>query len=185
MYCINENNELIKLSLLRSTDLISGGDPKAWGVKDNLMIGTVNLSFAIMPFDGNDSLIPAKEQNINSQPMYYFDSTDLHMFTGGRPVVQDGDVGELYFPKDKYENMNLPHKKGILKISDDVCVTALKKAETTDSVILRAYNPSEDNKENVLELSGKELFKTNLAETIQESFENCIGKKEIKTVLIK
>ncbi len=184
----NENNKLIKLSLLRSIDMISAGvvDPKAWGVKDNLMLGTVNLSFAIMPFDDNDAYIPAMEQNFNSQPLYNFDSTDTHMFAGGRPTVQDGDVGELYFPKDEYETLELPHRNSLISVNNEVCVTALKKAEKSRDVVLRVYNPTDYEVDNAVIAHGKkEIVKTNLAETANAKFDNKIGKKKIETIIIK
>ena len=182
----NENNKLIKLSLLRSMDMISSAgvvDPKAWGVKDNLMLGTVALSFSILPFNGDDKHIPAMEQNINSQPIYNFDSTDTRMFTGGRPTVQDGDVGELYFPKDEYETLELEHRNSLITVNDSLCVTSLKKAENTDDIILRMYNPLEVEIDNVV-LSDKKIMKTNLAETSLQQFNNRIGKKRIETLKI-
>ncbi|MBR5308544.1 MAG: hypothetical protein IKU43_07220 [Clostridia bacterium] len=182
----NRSNKLIGLSLLRSTDMILAGviDPKAWGVKDNLMTGTYNLSFAILPFDGNAGQIPAMEQSINSQPLYHFDSTDIYMFAGGRPVVQDSDVGELYFPKDKYESLELEHSAGLISVNDGVCVTALKKAVKTDDIILRMYNPSDSSVDNVVSFDGGRISKTNLAEAEEAEFDNCIGKKEIETLKI-
>ena len=44
-------------------------------------------------------------------------------------VVQDGEVGELYFPKDKYEFLELEHRDSLFSVNDNVCVTTLKKAE--------------------------------------------------------
>jgi alpha-mannosidase len=185
----NENNKLIKLSLLRSMDMISSAgvvDPKAWGVKDNLMLGTVALSFSILPFNGDDKHIPAMEQNINSQPIYHFDSTNIRMFTGGRAIVQDGDVGELYYPHDKYENKALPHIIQFADVDDSICITALKKCEKSNNVVLRGYNTTDNQvRDGIKVLLDKQIIKTNLAETEQKPFDNVINKKEIVTVILK
>ena len=186
----NEYNSLIKLSLLRSTDMISFGygsnTAKAWAVEDNLMLGTTEVSFAIMPFDGDAKNIPAIEQNINAQPLYMFDSTDIHMFSGGRPAVQDTEIPELYFPKDKYENLNLPHEGQLMEINKGVCVTALKKAEKSKDIVLRVYNPTDTEITDIVSMkTNKELSKTNLAESLVLVYDNKIAEKEIQTLIIK
>lgn len=183
----NTENTMIKLSLLRSVDMIAAGvsDPIAWGVSDNLMIGKTKLSFAIMPFDGDDSAIAAKEQNVNYQPLYYFDSVDTKAFSGGRVAVQDGDVGELYYPGDEFEALSLPHSMSLIKTGGGICVTALKKAEKTDGIILRAYNPWEEAKDEVFSFDfGGEITRTNLSEKEYAAFDNTVSGKKIITLLL-
>lgn len=182
----NEHNRLIKLSLLRSTDMIMAdlNDPNLWGVKDNLMLGEVELTFAIYPFGVNDGSIPAMEQNINNQPIYAFDSTDIYMFYGGKDAVQDSDSKELFFEKEAYGELEFEHKSSLLSVNDNVCVTALKKAEKTNDIILRAYNPSNAKVSNVLAFDNRKIVKTNLAETVELPFDNEIGKKQILTLII-
>ena len=183
----NENNKLIKLSLLRSMDRISTFSlGREWRTDENVMLGTYNTTFAIMPFGDDEQIIPAMEQNINSQPLYHFDSTNIRMFTGGRAIVQDGNVDELYYNYDKYENLNLPHVQQFIDVDETMCVTALKKAENSKNTVIRMYNPWDDAKRDVLTvLLDKNLVKTNLAETKETEFDNFAGKKEIVTVVIK
>ena len=182
----NEENKLIKLSLLRSVDMIAGGvsDPKAWGVSDDLMLTSFSLSFAIMPFDGNDGAIPSLEQRINYQPVYYFDSTDTRMFAGGRPTVQDGDVGELYFPKDGYASLRLPHSGSALSVKKELCVSALKRAENSKNIILRLYNPTSTDISSPINSNGLSVSRTNLSETITLPYDETVGKKKIATLVL-
>ena len=182
----NEENKIIKLSLLRSVDMIAGGvsDPKAWGVSDDLMLTSFNLSFAIMPFDGNDSAIPSLEQRINYQPVYYFDSTDTRMYAGGRPTVQDGDVGELYFPRDDYASLKLPHVGSAISVKEEVCVSALKRAENSQNVVLRLYNPAKTDISNPISANGLTVSRTNLSESISLPYDERIGKKKIDTLVL-
>lgn len=182
----NENNKLIKLSILRSMDRISDYNTgREWNTLENVMFGTYNTSFAIMPFGDDEALIPAMEQNINSQPIYHFDSTNIRMFTGGRAIVQDGDVGELYYPHDKYENKALPHIIQFADVDDSICITALKKCEKSNDVVLRGYNTTDNQvRDGIKILLDKQITKTNLAETEKKEFDNVIGKKEIVTVIL-
>lgn len=183
----NENNKLIKLSLLRSMDRISTfSQGREWRTDENVMFGTYQTTFAIMPFCDEEAIIPAIEQNINSQPVYHFDSTNIRMFTGGRAIVQDGDVDELYYSYDKYENLKLPQVQQFIDVNENCCVTALKKAEKSKDVVIRMYNPGDDIQHDVLTvLTDKIVVKTNLAETKQTEFDNTASKKEIVTVVIK
>lgn len=182
----NENNKLIKLSLLRSMDRISNfSSGREWNTEENVMFGTYKTSFAIMPFGSDDGDIAAMEQIINAQPLYICDSTNIRMFTGGRPIVQDGDVDELYYPHDKYENVELPHIIQFADVDDSICITALKKCEKSNDVVLRGYNTTDNQvRDGIKILLDKQITKTNLAETDKKEFDNVIGKKEIVTVIL-
>ena len=63
-------------------------------------------------------------------------------------------------------------------------MTTLKKAEKNDDIILRLYNPSDNELDNVVKSSDRKIIKTNLAETISAKFDNRIGKKGIETLKI-
>lgn len=182
----NADKSVMKLSILRSTDVIvHGADERMWGDSDNLMLGKTEVLFAIMPFDGNDAEIPAYEQNISYQPLYWCDSTNVRMFTGGRPAVQGGEFFEQYFAPDKYADMNLPQRKSFIGVDGRVCVSALKKAEACDSVVLRVYNPTDCGMENIIDADGRKVVKTDLTEDAREDFSNSIAKKEILSVMIE
>ena len=179
----NSEKEIVRLSLLRSTDVISDIDYRKWGNSDNLMIGQTEVSFALMPFNGDDSTIAAYEQNVAYQPLYWCDSTDIRMFTGGRPAVQDGDVDKLYFKKDTYEKLNLPHTKELLQVSENVCVSALKKAESNKKIVLRIYNPQDESVNDVIK-TDKQMIITDMQEKAMNVFENKVSGKEIATIYI-
>ena len=180
----NTEQEILKLSLLRSVDMISNvdSDERAWGVKENLMLGNTEVTFALMPFGDDASSVHAMEQNVCYQPVYWCDSTNIKMFTGGRPAVQSGDVDKLYFEKDSYESMQLPYKNSFINVNKKVCVTSLKKAEKTQQVVLRMFNPSDDKINGIIKT--KNAIKTDLKEEKRERFSNCIDKKEILSLFI-
>lgn len=179
----NEIDEKLRLSLIRSIDEIFKGDfdSRIWGVEDNLMLGTYEQSFAIMPFTGNGEEVAAMEQNINSQPLYYFDNIDVKMFSGGRPAVQDTEIDEIYYPEDKYADISLPHKRQLLSVSNKVVVSALKKEEKGDGAVLRVFNPTTSMVNNVL-LTACDCKKTDMSEKSDEGFDNTAPAKKIITL---
>ena len=182
----NEYDELLKISLLRSVDLISrGSDPIAWSAEDNLMQGKTAVSFALMPFGADCDTIPSMEQNINSIPLYWFDSIDTHMFVGGRPAVQDSDVDEIYFPKDEYEKLKLPHKNQFIKVNDKLCMTALKKAENKNNFVLRMYNPMQKPVKEAVSSKKYKFTRTDLKELENQNFDGDISQKEILTLFME
>lgn len=181
----NADKSVMKLSLLRSTDMICfGSDERKWGNSDNLMLGEIETCFALMPFDGDDGAIPAYEQNVAYQPLYWCDSTDVQAFTGGRPAVQGGEFFDLYVIPDKYRDMKLPQSHSFIDVNESVCVSALKKAEKGDSVVLRMYNPGKESVENIIGGYEGNIVKTDLKEEAREEFSNQIEKKEILSVII-
>lgn len=182
----NEDDAFLMVSLLRSVDLISrDSDIRAWAAEDNLMMGKTEVSFALMPFGTDCDIIPAMEQNINSKPLYWFDSIDTHMFVGGRPAVQDSDVDEIYYPEDEYEALKLPHKDQFINVNDKICVTALKKAENKKNVVLRMYNPTEIDVKEAVSSKKYKFLKTDLREQESQSFKGDISPKEILTLFME
>lgn len=174
----------IYLSLLRSTGLISSpnSDKRFWASEDNFMMGSVNLSFAIMPID-DETKIHSLEHEVNYEPLYWFDSVDTLLFEGGNADVQTTDVKELYFFEDEYSYINLPHKGNLININPNMCVTAFKCTENDSGYVIRMYNPYENNIENVITTQNM-VVKTNMDENSEKEFNNIAEKKEIISLKI-
>ena len=136
-----------------------------------------------MPYKEDDSFAASYEKIVNNKPICYCDSVNKKKFVGGTPAVQSSDVREVFIKKDKYESLVLPHKKQIFDISDEVLVSTLKKAENSDDLILRVYNPWEEEKE--ISLEGYDVSETDFLEKSMKNFSGIVEKKKINTYKIK
>ena len=83
----------------------------------------------------------------------------------------------------EYEKLDLPHTKQYLMVNDKVCVTALKKAEKDDKVVLRVFNPVDKSISGVVQ--GYKFVKTDMREEMYEKFRNVIHGNEILSVFIE
>lgn len=175
----------IYISLLRSSGLISSpkSEKRFWAPDDNFMLGTTEVSFSISAIDENTK-VHAYENSISAQPLYWFDSVNIRMFEGGRADVQDSDVKELYFHKDEYEDIILPHRGQLFEVNDSMCVTAFKQAEDKSGYLLRMYNPYDCPIDDIAVLDN-DAMKINMAEDTEEPFDNHADKKEIISIKIK
>lgn len=176
----------IALSLLRSVDRITfnhAAQNGIWDSSENIMIGKTSLRFAVMPYSESDDIVPIYEKNVSVKPVHYFDSVDKKLYLGGKPTVQGSDVTEVYEKKDKFENIILPHKKQMIDIGNSVIVSAFKKAEKNDDIVLRVFNPFNDDKK--INLDGFDVEEINLIENSNEAFSGIVDRKKIKTYRIK
>ena len=96
----------------------------------------------------------------------------------------DGDVGELYFPKDGYASLRLPHSGSALSVKKELCVSALKRAENSKNIILRLYNPTSTDISSPINSNGLSVSRTNLYETITLPYDETVGKKKIATLVL-
>jgi len=175
----------IALSLLRSVGRITSNhvaESGIWDSSENVMKGKTKVSFAIMPYMGDDKIIPIYEKCVTSRPINYFDSVNKKLYLAGEPTLQGSDVQEFYEKKDDYSNLVLPNKKKLLNINNSLCVSAMKKAEESEDLILRVYNPW--NNDEILTVDGFECVETNFIERKNDKFSGSVEKKKIKTLKI-
>ena len=137
----------------------------------------------LLSYSESDDIVPIYEKNVSVKPVHYFDSVDKKLYLGGKPTVQGSDVTEVYEKKDKFENIILPHKKQMIDIGNSVIVSAFKKAEKNDDIVLRVFNPFNDDKK--INLDGFDVEEINLIENSNEAFSGIVDRKKIKTYRIK
>lgn len=172
----------VALTLLRSTEYISASncDAETWGVPENLMLGMeIEHEFAILPFT-DEAVLPAQEGLAACKLLSICEAYDIHTFVGGRPAVQDTETPELYYDHDNYADISLPMKGTLLSVSPEVCVTAFKRAEKSDDLILRAYNPTGTDRTHNIK-TDKKLTATDLAERRETALSDSVAPYKIAT----
>jgi alpha-mannosidase len=76
---------------------------------------------------------------------------NLCKFVGGRPAVQDSEIKEIFYRDDKYSKIFFPKERQFATINGKgIVLSALKKAEKDDGIILRVYNSC--NEESTFEM---------------------------------
>lgn len=176
----------IALSLLRSTGRINFthfADSGNWDASENVMFGKTRLNFAIMPYTGSDEIVPTYAKSVTVKPVYYCDSTNRKLFLAGETMIPGAAPIDIYEKKDKYDELNLPHTMKLLDMNSSLYVSAFKKAEADEDLILRIYNPWENKQKQAFD--GLKIAKTNLLEEKTEDYSEFIEKKEIATFKIK
>jgi alpha-mannosidase len=145
-------NGEIALTLLRSfttiNDIENIGEPARFSREStdfscpkSAMIGDFRLRAALRLGKMSRSEMANAYHDFLCPLSVVFDSADSHKFCGGRPCVQDSTLQELFFRDPPAELKTLPHEKGLMRVTGNVVVTALKPAENGVGYILRLFNP--------------------------------------------
>jgi alpha-mannosidase len=120
---------------------------ETWLAPENQCIRKIRLNMALYPHTGNyidsDACIRVKE--FQNPLLTYFQPVDIRKFAGGRPAVQDSEIKEIFFRQDPFRDLHLPRELKLLEIKGKgIVLSALKKAEKDDRLIVRVYNSSEE-----------------------------------------
>ena len=139
-----EESGTIAMTLLRVNDKIevnSLGD--TWQVPGNQCIGTTKINIALCPHKGDylEGKLPLLVREFQNPLLICFQPVDVHKFVGGRPAVQDSEIKEIFYREDKYSKVSFPKEVQFATIKGKgIILSALKKAEKDDGIILRVYN---------------------------------------------
>lgn len=153
-----EESGTIAMTLLRVNDKIevnSLGD--TWQVPGNQCLGNTKINMAICPHSGDysEGKVPVRVREFQNPILSCFQAVNVHKFVGGRPAVQDSEIKEIFYREDKYSKVSFPKDLQFAAITGKgIVLSALKKAEQDDGIIIRVYNSA--NEESSFEM---EYFK--------------------------
>jgi alpha-mannosidase len=168
---------------------VGGGDQ--WLSPENQCLRKISLRFGVLPYQHGvvAAGIAVESVQFRAGLTAYYTSRDEKRFMLGRPAVQDTRIHEYYFHPDPYETVKIPDNQSLLTAAGDgMLVTALKKAEKGDSLILRAVNLRNCDSTFSVQAPGK-LSLSNMSEDAadllgENSADVPAGAKKIVTVKI-
>lgn len=186
----------LAFTVLRATGLIRreywtleqvGGDQ--WVSPENQCLKKITMNFGIAAYqaDAATARIPQLAAQFRTGVYSFFFPSDGRRFQRGRAVVQDAGVNDFYYLPDAYAGIEIPENRSALEITPDVMVTALKKAENRDDMVLRLVNLRKHGVQ--ASLSGP--FETKIISMDEHlcgeenrNVENVVRSKEIRTYLL-
>ena len=187
----------LALTLLRATGVISRGSDgrftngDTWLCPDNqclrLMKGRLAAAFFA---PGEDYKAFALAKSFRVPVLAWGTACDSRKFSGGRPAVQDSDLAELFYLPDQNPGLSVPDRQSMVQVEGPgLCVTALKRAEDGDGLILRVVNLSDQPVDGKITAKGT-LTPSSLSETPRENpskdqISRRFGPKEIFTVRLR
>lgn len=189
----------LAFTMVRATGVISRnmetGKPvggEQWACPANQCHHTISGRIGLMPYAGSyiEVNVPVKSVQFRTGLLAYYTSCDERRFMQGRSAVQATDLGGFYYLPDPYKDVKIPDNKSFINVEGrGTLVTALKKAEAEDAIVLRTVNLSENETTLNVKASG-DIILTKMDEVSEKS----IGKnaastpmppKKIVTVKIK
>lgn len=198
-----ESEGTLAFTLVRSTPFITRiGNCEAvdnvWYIPGNQCIRDIGLRMALFPHEGDHIAAEAalKTKEFLNPVLCCFQPADVKKFMGGRPAVQDSEISEIFYREDPFAALILPLAGSFIDIrGKGIVLSAIKKADSSDMLIVRIYNSSTE--ESVLELNFINpihyAYKVNLAEEILQelSFKGSalipmkLKPKEILSIAVK
>lgn len=143
-----DRSGVLALTLVRATGRINEmgeGFPEddSWEVPENQCLRNLKLELALYPHRGD--AVASKAQNMSlafQNPLLALDTAvDTKKFLGGRPALQDDNLGESFYREDPYPEVHLSLCGSSISVAGGAFqVTALKKAWDRNGYILRFYN---------------------------------------------
>ncbi|MDD4494669.1 MAG: glycoside hydrolase family 38 C-terminal domain-containing protein, partial [Eubacteriales bacterium] len=174
----------------RSYDLSEGGGEN-WRVPENQCIRMITGGIGILPYTGGyiNAGIQKYAKLFRNKPLVYFTSCDTRKFKVGRATVQETDLDDYYYLTDPYEKVKVKDNKSLADINGTgITVSALKKAEGGDGIILRMVNLDEKAQNLTIKVNGV-IYQTSMNEKnrdyLCENELNCsLPSKKISTLFI-
>lgn len=146
---LRDRDGVIAMTLLRANSRISGGaQSDDYQTPENQCIRIIDLNMALYPHKGNEieAKCPEYMKEFQNKLLAYFQPVDVKKYTGGRPAVQDSEIKEIFFRKDKFSYVTIPKMVKLFDLEGTgVMQSAVKKAEYDDSIILRVVNLSDQD----------------------------------------
>lgn len=176
----------LAFTLVRATGRISEEGPglpedDAWVVPENQCLRPIVCELALLPLhaahSGCGRTLAAeaayRAKTFQNPLLAQSEPIERRKFMGGRTAVQDSSIAELFYRPLEYAACNLGRSAQLFSLeTDNVIVTALKKAWHADGYILRMFNAAPQTQQACLrlyEFAGYDAFVTNLEETEREA----------------
>ena len=186
----------IAFTLLRATGRINGASPTQTTEKhltpDKQCLRVYGGRLGLMPYVGTyvEAGVIAKAKEFRNPLMAHAVSNDRRKFTGGRAVVQDSAIKEAFLRPDKYAGVCIPDNTSAIGFKADagITVTAFKKAEDNDGLVLRMVNMSKEDGTVKIDAYGKTVYMSDMSEKGMKKLDGdtiAIRSKEIVTLRIK
>jgi alpha-mannosidase len=179
------DRNLLAFTLVRSTGWIiqNMGNDGYHKTPENQCIRKINHSIALYIHCNEEITKLVNKEIYYKNPMLaYFSAVDRNKFMGGRPGVQDSDIGEIFYRED-FSSTILPHQENAFKINNAV-VSSFKKSEDNNGYIVRTYNPTENSIIVDVDWNGS-IKQCNMQEIEINEFSSMLKPKEIKTIYIR
>jgi alpha-mannosidase len=189
----------IAVTLLRVNGKISADSQgETWQVPGNQCIGNIKINMALYPHKGDymEGNVPMSVREFQNPLLSCYQPVSLRKFLGGRPAVQDSEIKEIFYREDPYEKVILQREQHFVTINGKgIVLSALKRAEKDDRIIVRVYNSGNVDSSFEIEyfknLSTVEKVSLNETKIYDIAFIGCIIKditlkpKEIYTIALR
>ena len=188
---------VLAFTLLRATGVISrnsdgrftNGD--TWLAPENQCLRAMEGRLAAAFFaPGEDHRAFALAKTFRVPVLAWGTACDFRKFSGGRPAVQDSGLAELFYLPDQNPGLQVPHRQSLARVEGPgLAVTALKRAEDGQGLILRVVNLSDQPVEGSIACKGTlipaSLNEEARGEPCQDQLRRRFGPKEIFTLRIQ
>lgn len=149
----------------------------SYAFKGQQVLRHINLKIALMPHNGTytDKRLEVIQKQFQCPMTVSCNPADSKKFSGGRPAVQDSEIKEVFFHKDKYKDLKIGRAVKMFDISGEgIAVTAIKKSENNGGYVIRFYNASENSSKAKIDFFGKakNVALCNMEETEFKKLEN-------------
>lgn len=180
---------VIALTLLRANgEIVNNSKGDTWKVPGNQCLRSISVKMAIYLHKGDciasEAVLISRE--FLNPVLSCYQPVDTTKFTGGRPAVQDSAITEIFYREDPFADLILPHDVKFFDVKGKgVVVSAVKKSEKDDSIVIRLYNSTSEESEFELTFF-KSLISAVKVDMKEEALEElCFDGNTVKTVRIK
>ncbi|MDD2361526.1 MAG: glycoside hydrolase family 38 C-terminal domain-containing protein [Oscillospiraceae bacterium] len=191
------DEKAIALTMVRCTGVVSRhadlseGGGENWRAPENQCIRTVTGRAGILPYTGGyiNTGVYKYSKLFRNKPLAYFTSCDSRKFKVGRATVQETDLQDYYYIQDPYAKVKIKDNSSLVEVlGTGVSVSALKKSEGGDGIILRVVNLDENTQDLNVKAKGV-IYKTTMHEKRRDyicsnSFKCNLPSKKIATYCI-
>ncbi len=146
-------------------------------------LGTQALHLGFCPNTTKSGALHLLKQFANELIAFY-QPYDVRKFTGGRPAVQNTEIKELFFRESPYKEITLNRSTSLFTVGGaEMMVTAVKKAEDGQSIVVRLYNTTDRNVR--FEISGSVACEKAMQLRADETYLHDLELKDGHTVKMK
>lgn len=146
-------------TITRDAGTLEEASGEQWTAPGNQSLREMSGRFGMISYSGDwkKAGIPVRARQFRVGLLSYCTASDSRKFSGGRTAVQDTALEELFFLPDPVPGLVLRDNESLFTLdggADGLFVTAVKKAENGQDILLRAVNLSDSEVEGRLSIRG-------------------------------